>query len=73
MAQKVNKTLGDYINDLGLTPEQVEFINSYSEMRAASRFEREALRIVGKPELIGDWVYGGYIDTGFHGGNTLYN
>ena len=69
MADKIReKTLSDFINLLGLTEQQVEFINSYSRIRAAKRFEREALRLVGSPELIKDWIYEGYKDTGFHGG-----
>ena len=57
MAEKKNKTLSDYLSLLSLTPQQVEFIDSYSRIRAATRCEREALRLVGSPELIKDWVY----------------
>lgn len=68
VAEKKTKTLAEHIAELKLNPEQVEFLSSYSKLRAARRFEQEALRLVGKPELIGDWIYAGYYDTGYFGG-----
>lgn len=64
------KTFAEIIKEYGLNDEQVEFIQAYSKKRTTTRFEKEAAKLIGNPEMIKDWRYEGYYDTGYRGGDT---
>lgn len=61
------KTFAEIISAYGLTQEQVEFYQSFSRKRTTTRFEKQAAAKVGDPEMIKDWRYEGYYDTGEFG------
>jgi len=57
------KTMVQLLEEINLKDEQKEFLNQFSQIRTANRFEQFALDKIGQPELIKDWVYNGFIDT----------
>jgi hypothetical protein len=61
------KSISEFISDLGLNDLQKDFLNKFSKLRTAKKFEIEALRLIGRPELVKDWCYNGYKDTGSMG------
>lgn len=61
------KSISEFISDLGLNDLQKDFLNKFSKLRTAKKFEIEALRLIGRPELVKDWCYDGYKDTGSMG------
>jgi hypothetical protein len=67
MKEEKKRSITEFINDLNLNDAQKIFIDKNSKLRTTKRFEEEALKLVGSPELIEDWVYAGYHDTGAFG------
>ena len=63
------KTFTEIIKEYGMTDEQVEFYKKYSMERSRKAYERVAAKELGNAELINDWVYYGYYDAGYRGGD----
>ena len=61
------KTFAEIIKEYGLNDEQVEFYKQYSMQRSAYRYEKVAAEKIGSAELVKDWKYKGYYDSGYRG------
>lgn len=69
MAEKALTTIIDELyTKHNISDEQKEFFKKYSRTRTAKLFEKKALETIGSAELKKDWIYNGYMDTGYFGG-----
>lgn len=52
----------------GMNEKQIEVLNNFTKFRSASHAQKEMAKILGNENLIDDWYYAGYVDTGKLGG-----
>lgn len=53
----------------GMTNKQIDVLNKFTQFRSATIFQKRLTEIIGENELVKDWVYDGYRDTGYFGGD----
>lgn len=61
------KTFAEIIKEYGLNDEQINLLKTYSMERSRRAYEKVAAREIGNNELIQDWTYAGYYDSGYRG------
>lgn len=53
----------------GLSDRQIEVLNKFTQFRAASNMQKKMANILGDEKGCSDWIYYGYKDTGYFGGD----
>ena len=48
----------------GMTNEQIDVLNRFTQYKSATNTQKKMVEIIGESDMVKDWIYFGFIDTG---------